>query len=314
MSFSKKVKQELSCRTARALHCQIAETAAIISMCGKICISEWGGYTVKINTENLMVAKKYFTLIQAAFSICCEIRVIRHVRQQKGGMYELIILQSEDSERVLRAVKLLDSEGEIREELSLTRNLVIQNTCCKRAFLRGIFLTSGSITDPEKSYHLEIVTQSRPKAQQLCDIIRVFNIEAHIVKRKRTYVVYLKDSSQIVDFLNVCEAHIALMDLENVRIVKEMRNSINRQVNCETANIGKTVRASVRQVEDIRLIQDKKGLLSLPENLVEIARLRLEYPEASLKELGDMANPPIGKSGVNHRLRRLSEIAEQIRK
>jgi DNA-binding protein WhiA len=228
-------------------------------------------------------------------------------------MYEVMIRSPEVSMMVLKAGKLLDNEGNIREEMAAAQNLVIQNTCCKRAFLRGIFLAGGSISDPEKSYHLEIVTQSFKKAGQLCEIIKAFEIDARIVKRKRSYVVYLKDSSQIVDFLNVCEAHVALMELENVRIMKEMRNSINRQVNCEAANIGKTIRASVRQMDDICLIRDKRGLESLPENLIEIAQLRLAYPDASLKELGDRANPPIGKSGVNHRLRRLSEIAEQIR-
>lgn len=330
MSFSKKVKEELSRHMPAARHCQIAEVAAVISMCGRICINERNEYYIKIHTENLTVARKYFNLIQAAFSVKCEIRISRHILhrrilpegrlkrevqniQTQSCMYYVMVRDAEDSMKILKAVKLLDGQGNVREELSLAQNLIIQNTCCKRAFLRGVFLTGGSISDPEKSYHLEIVTQAMPKAQQLCEIIRTFDIEARIVKRKKVSVVYLKDSSQIVDFLNVCEAHVALMELENVRIMKEMRNSINRQVNCEAANIGKTIRASVRQVDDICLIRDRRGLESLPENLIEIAQLRLEYPDASLKELGDKADPPIGKSGVNHRLRRLSEIAEGIR-
>lgn len=328
MSFSKKVKEELSQHMPAARHCQIAEVAAIISMCGRICINERNEYYIKIHTENLTVARKYFNLIQAAFSVKCEMRISRHILHQcrlaqgeqrlqniraRSCMYEVMVRDAEDSMRILYAGKLLDHQGNIREELSLAQNLVIQNTCCKRAFLRGVFLAGGSISDPEKSYHLEIVTQTMPKAEQLCEVIKTFDIEARIVKRKKVYVVYLKDSSQIVDFLNVCEAHLALMELENVRIMKEMRNSINRQVNCEAANIGKTIRASVRQIDDIGLIREKRGLESLPENLKEIAQLRLEYPDASLKELGNKADPPIGKSGVNHRLRRLSEIAEGIR-
>ena len=310
MSFSKKVKEELSWKLSRARHCQIAEIAAIVSMCGRVCIDEKDEYYIKIHTENLTVARKYFHLIQAAFHVLCEVRVSRHARQ-KNCMYEVMVRSADDSMDILKAVKLLDAEGNISEELSPKRNLVIQNTCCKQAFLRGIFLAAGSIADPKKSYHLEIVTQALPKAEQLCEIIKAFDMEARIVKRKYAYVVYLKDSSQIVDFLNVCGAHVALMELENVRIMKEMRNSINRQVNCETANIGKTIRASVRQIEDISLIKEKRGLESLPENLKEIAQLRLDYPDASLKELGDMAG--LGKSGVNHRLRRLSELADQIR-
>lgn len=327
MSFSRKVKEELSYKLPAARHCQIAELAAIISMCGRICINERNEYYIKIHTENMTVARKYFHLVKSAFLVLCEIRISRHMLKQsssgiernigdfpkKSCMYELVIRNDKDSIRILKAAKLLKEDGTIREELSPKRNVLIQNTCCKRAFLRGIFLAGGSITNPKKSYHLEIVTAALPKAEQLCEIIKIFEIEARIVKRKKSYVVYIKDSSQIVDFLNLCEAHLALFDLENIRIEKEIRNTINRQVNCETANIGKTVRASVRQIDDICLIRDRRGLQSLPENLIEIAQLRLKYPDVSLKELGNRTNPKIGKSGVNHRLRKLSEIAEQIR-
>lgn len=325
MSFSRRVKEELGKKLPAARHCQLAELTALISMCGIICINEQNEYLIKIRTENLIVAKKCFALIKAAFSIQCEVRISCHklspsflikrkIEQKKSGiLYELIVKDVQASIRILKAAKLLDEMGDIREELSPARNVVIQNTCCKRSFLRGVFLAGGSITNPEKSYHLEIVTPALKKAEQLCEIIKIFEIEARIVKRKKSYVVYLKDSSQIVDFLNVCEAHLALLDLENIRIKKEIRNTINRQVNCETANIGKTIRASVRQIDDICLIRDRRGIESLPENLIEIAKLRLEYPDVSLKELGSMANPPIGKSGVNHRLRKLSEIAKQIR-
>ncbi len=139
-------------------------------------------------------------------------------------------------------------------------------------------------------------------------------MEAKIVQRKKSYVVYLKEGSQIVDILNIMEAHVSLMNMENVRILKEMRNSVNRQVNCETANINKTVSAAVKQVEDINYIKSMRGLDSLPDNLKEIALIRLQYPQAPLKELGTFLEPPVGKSGVNHRLRRLCEMAEEIRK
>ena len=151
------------------------------------------------------------------------------------------------------------------------------------------------------------------QAEHLRDMMNSFDVDAKIVQRKRTYVVYLKEGSQIVDILNVMEAHVALMELENVRIMKEMRNSVNRKVNCETANINKTVNAAVKQIEDIRLLEEKVGLESLNEGLEEIARLRLQYPEATLKELGLMLNPQVGKSGVNHRLRKLSLLADDLR-
>ena len=150
------------------------------------------------------------------------------------------------------------------------------------------------------------------QAEQLQNTMNGFEVDAKIVVRKKNHVVYVKEGAHIVDLLNVMEAHVALMNLENVRIMKEMRNSVNRQVNCETANISKTVNAAVRQIEDIEYIRAKKGLESLPDNLKEIALLRLEYPDVSLKELGTYLDPPVGKSGVNHRLRRITEIAAEM--
>lgn len=223
------------------------------------------------------------------------------------------VREHEDALRVLQASKLLDSYGEIAEDLSLIHNVVVQNVCCKRAFIRGAFLSAGSISDPEKFYHFEITCASMRKAKQLQGLMASFDIEARIVLRKRYFVVYVKEGSQIAELLQIMEAPVALMELENIRIVKEMRNSVNRQVNCETANINKTVSAAVKQMEDIRYIQDTIGLKSLPENLQEMARVRLERPEATLKELGEALEPPVGKSGVNHRLRKLSLMAEDLR-
>ena len=208
---------------------------------------------------------------------------------------------------------MIDQYGEVEEELSVVRNIVIQETCCKRAFIRGAFLASGSMSDPEKSYHFEIVCATREKAEQIQKIMKYFELDGKIVLRKKSFVVYLKEGSQIADVLNVMEAHVALMEFENVRILKDMRNTVNRKVNCETANINKTVSAAVKQIDDIRYIQETKGLDKLPEGLKDMALTRLTYPEASLKELGSLLTPPVGKSGVNHRLRKLSEMAEELR-
>ena len=195
----------------------------------------------------------------------------------------------------------------------VSNSIVYQRDCCKRAFVRGAFLSAGSISDPQKGYHFEIVCPSREISGQLQEIIHSFHIDAKIVLRKKSYVLYVKEGAQIVDMLAIMEANVALMDLENIRILKEMRNSVNRKVNCETANINKTVNAAVKQIEDIRLLEEKVGLESLNEGLEEIARLRLQYPEATLKELGLMLNPQVGKSGVNHRLRKLSLLADDLR-
>lgn len=313
MSFSSDVKEELSRQLHPARHCQIAEVAAIISLCGNISINHKDEYCIKINTENLPVARKYFTLLKKTFNINTEISVKRNRYLKRNKTYVLTVKDKKESLRILQATKLINEYGEIKENLSIVSNLVIQNSCCKRAFLRGAYLASGSMSDPEKTYHFEIALVTMAKARQLQEIMLAFEIEAKIIVRKKYYVVYIKEGQQIVEILNVMEAHVALMNLENVRIMKEVRNSINRQVNCETANINKTVVAASKQMDDILFIKEQMGFSELSEGLEEIARLRIAYPEASLKELGSLLNPPIGKSGVNHRLRKLSIIAEQIR-
>ena len=195
----------------------------------------------------------------------------------------------------------------------LVNPMVVQKNCCKRAFLRGAFLCAGSISDPEKFYHFEIVCTTEEKARQMQELIQSFEIDAKIVKRKRYDVVYVKEGAQIVELLGLMGAGVSLMNLENVRIFKGVRNNVNRKVNCETANINKTVNAAVKQMDDIIYIRDTVGLHRLPENLEETAMVRLEYPQASLKELGALLSTPVGKSGVNHRLRKISSIAEQLR-
>ena len=313
MSFSSKVKDELSRQVNPARHCQIAEIAAILSLCGKIKISDQDHFSIEIHTENVAVARKYFTLLKKTFNIGTDVSIRRGAYLKRNRTYIVAVREHEDAIRVLQAAKLLNEYGEVSENLSVVRNVVAQNTCCRRAFIRGAFLASGSISDPEKFYHFEIVCATQPKAEQLRELIATFDIEAKIVRRKKYYVVYIKEGSQIVDILNVMEAPVALMELENIRIVKEMRNSVNRQVNCETANINKTVSAAVKQMDDIRYIQAVIGLDGLPDNLREMALVRLERPDATLKELGEALNPPVGKSGVNHRLRKLGILADDLR-
>ncbi len=206
---------------------------------------------------------------------------------------------------------LLKKTDNIRKDVAFTNEL--ERLCCKRAFLRGAFLCVGSISDPEKSNHLEFVCTKEEMADMLTEYMAEFEIVAKIIRRKKYFVVYLKDGEEIVNLLNVMGAHVSLMEFENQRILKEISNSVNRRVNCETANIAKTVNAATKQVEDIILIRDTCGFGGLPQNLREMAQVRIDYPDASLKELGSYLEPPVGKSGVNHRLRRLSEIAEKLR-
>ena len=308
MSFSGMVKEELSRQISTARHCRIAEIAALLSACGKMTAAG----ILRFQTENDAVVRKYFTLLQKTFNIETEIAVRESRQMKKGNLYYVEIRNPDEIRNILQGTKLSLSKAD-GESLCSDNSLVTQQSCCKRAFIRGAFLASGSISDPEKGYHFEIVCPDRQKAEQLQELIRSFQIDAKIVLRKKSYVVYVKEGAQIVDILAVMEANVALMNLENIRILKEMRNSVNRKVNCETANINKTVSAAVKQIEDIKLIESRMGFQSLTEGLAETAELRLQYPEATLKELGMMLNPQVGKSGVNHRLRKLSEIADELR-
>lgn len=313
MSFSGEVKEELSRQCSDARHCQIAEIAAILSVCGHVSISPEDEFQVNIQTENISVARKYFTLLKKTFNIEAEIRIRKNIYLKKSDVYRVQVNSHEDTVRILQAAKYMSPSLEIAEDLSKMNHLVIQRDCCKRAFLRGIFLAAGSISDPEKSYHLEIVCSTMERALQVQVILKDFQLDGRIINRKKNQVVYLKEGSQIVELLGLMEASISLMNLENIRIRKEISNNVNRKVNCETANITKTVSAAVKQIEDIRYIETHMGFSQLSEGLEEMAVLRLKHQDATLKELGEMLTPPVGKSGVNHRLRKLSRIAEELR-
>ncbi len=188
---------------------------------------------------------------------------------------------------------------------------ILQRPCCKRTYLRGLFLSSGFLSDPEKDYHLEIVLKTQREAYDLKELMRCFDLAGKIVERKGHQVVYLKEGDQIVQFLGIIGATKSLLSLENIRVVKDVRNDVNRKMNFEVANLKKTALAAMDQIEAIEKIRDLIGLEKLPDTLRETAVLRLENPESSLEELGLLMDPPVGKSGVNHRIRRLKAIAEE---
>lgn len=320
MSFSGTVKEELAKHVPAARHCQIAELAAILHFCGSYEGPRFFGKSAKnedenegkilIQAENETVVRKCFTLLKKTFNINTG------VNQKKPGStasYSILLTGGDQAGQVLKAVKLMDGEGVCRNMRGPVSSLLIKNACCQRAFLRGAFLASGSMSDPEKSYHLELVCTGLPQAEQIRLILQGFGVEARIVQRKKYQIVYMKDGTGISDFLNIVEGHVSLMQFENYRILKEMRNSVNRRVNCETANISKTVNASTRQMEDIRYLRMKYGFSNLPEGLRQMAQVRLDNPDAPLRELGEYLDPPVGKSGVNHRLRKLSELADRLR-
>ena len=294
MSFSGEVKEELLKQYASPEHCVCAELAAIVMFGDRRrtksdkadILPENGEIKIFLSTENDFVRQKAFTL--------CKKNITLKVAVNEG----ILMIPAE----FMREHLIPDLKGTLKRQ------------CCRRAFLRGAYLCIGSMSNPGKSYHLEFDCVRQERAQLLQELIASFGIPAKIALRKKYYVVYVKEGSAICDILNIMGAHISLMDFENHRIVKEVRNSVNRKVNCETANIRKTVNAAAGQVRDIMLIEETWGLDKLPEHLQEIARLRLENQEATLQELGELLSPPVGKSGVNHRLRKLSLIAQSIGK
>ena len=292
MSFSGDVKDELVRFENDARHCQIAELAAILMYAGLIKTDDLGATHIEVVMDDLVMQR-------------CHMLLDRLFGQQFFTEEQFI----QDANHVRKVLQMIKHGS---DDL-LVNPLLIKSFCCKRAFLRGAFLSVGSMSNPEKAYHLEYVCVDTQQAAQLIDILLVYGIHAKTVVRKKYQVVYIKESEEIVELLNVIGAHISLMKLENLRIFKDMRNSINRRVNCETANITKTVKAATKQIADIQYIKEHYGFDNLKDNLRQVAELRLEYPDAALKELGEYLSPPVGKSGVNHRLRKLSELAEKLR-
>lgn len=296
--------------------CLISEFAAVVRVSGTIKVLSSNEISVRIITENAAFARRIFSMVKRLYNIYPEV-VIRKSKKLKKHTSYIIAMTSQS---IIR--EIMDNSGVLYKagadlklvDWELFHKRRLKSNCCRKAYLRGAFLAGGSISDPEKTYHLEITNHDMYLADEICSLVNKFELNAKVIKRKGNYVTYLKEGENIVDFLNIIGAHSALMELENVRILKEMRNNVNRVVNCETANLEKTVNASVRQVDNIKYIRDNIGFDSLPNNLQEIAELRLAFSDVNLKELGQMLNPPLGKSGVNHRLRKLDEIAENVRK
>lgn len=311
MSFSSDLKEELSHVQCRRLHCQIAELSAIIAFAGQIKTSSFRNTTLRFQSENLAMIRKCFTLLKKSFNIRADVSVRRN--RTNNSTYTLCVQDPAEVLRIMQALKVVGKNNRIQVHAGLVNPLVIQSDCCRRAFVRGSFLAAGSMSDPHKSNHLEIICTSLLKASQMQSILKGFSFSAKTVQRKNTYVVYLKEGDQILDFLKLIEAFQSTLELENIRILHDLANQLNRQTNCDVANSQKTVTAAIRQCEDITLIQRTIGLSQLSDSLAELALLRLEYRDIPLKELGEKLSPPVGKSGVNHRLRKIHEIANKIR-
>jgi hypothetical protein len=238
-----------------------------------------------------------------------ELLVRKKMRLKKNNVYIVRISR--------KAKALLEELGIVDEHFSFTQEIpssLISTKRQKQSYLRGAFLAGGSLNHPESSYHLEIASLYENHSHALLEMMNVFHLHAKMLERKKGYILYLKEGEKITEFLGIIGAHQALLYFEDVRIMKDMRNSVNRLVNCDTANLNKTVGAAIRQVENIRIIEKELGLDALPDKLREIAELRLKYQDVTLTELGEMVESgKISKSGINHRLRKIENIANKLR-
>ena len=309
MSFSSDVKEELSTRIDMARHCQIAEFAAIMGMSGRIRRASGKRMQIEMSTENEIARYKFIVLLEQIFDI--DTGDIIYVSKSSRDT-TIRIENQEYVAKILQTLKWADETFDNIEPVFVDPRIV-QKDCCKKAFIRGAFIAAGSISDPNKFYHYEIVCDYEEDAQCLCDMLIFFGLDAKITVRKNDYIVYMKEGSNITDVLNLMGAYVSQMNLYNVMILKDMRNDVNRKVNCETANLNKTVAAAVKQTKDIIYIRDTVGLGSLKDSLRQVAEVRLEHEDMNLKDIGALLDPPVGKSGVNHRLRKISEYAEQLR-
>ena len=309
MSFASETKKELTNLEVKDC-CGLAELSALIQMNGSLSFTN-KKLAVDVQTENAAIARRIYTLIKRFYPVTVELLVRKKMRLKKNNVYIVRLVD--------HARQILEDLGIIGEGFEFVTEIcprLIMKKCCKRSYLRGAFLAGGSVNNPEtSSYHLEIFSLYKEHSEALCELMNSFDLNAKTLERKKGYMTYLKEAEKITDFLIIIGANNAMLKFEDIRILRDMRNSVNRLVNCETANLNKTIGASVRQVENIKYIQGTIGLDVLPEKLREIAELRVAHKDVTLKELGEMVSSgPISKSGINHRLRKVDAIAEKIRK
>ncbi len=312
MSFASETRNELARLQPEKKCCMLAEIAGFIRVCGSIGLVGGGKFKIVTTTENPAIARHFKTLIKQYFNVDASLEVGQGNTLKKGKYYIITIGPEELSELILRETGILM----IREGMNFISDGIysglIRKKCCKKAYLRGLFLGAGIVSNPEKGYHFEIICTTDVLANDVRKLLNSFvDIHAKKVARKKEYVVYIKESEQIVDILAIMGAANQLFKYEDVIIRKEIRNQANRINNCDQANIDKSVAAAERHIANIKKIDEAIGIENMPEKLREVAILRLEHPDVSLVELGEMLDPPLKKSGINKRLMRIGEMAKK---
>ncbi len=313
MSFSADVKKELTTLGVSKKCCQLALVAGFLKFAGSITLGS-GGMGVRVTTDSPAIARLFITITKDYFGAKTSLSVDNSVQPlSKGHSYELTITPDMNAEGILREtgiVSVKEGSNYITDGLDPD---IIKKRCCKKACLRASDVYKRQVSDPAKSYHFEISCGSSYMASDVRKLINSFGLRAKVAPRRSKYVVYLKDSEQISDLLGIIGAANQLFKFENVRITKDMRGTANRISNCENANLNRSVNAAQKQIKDIQYIDEARGLSVLPEKLRATAKLRLENPELPLADLAQLHEPPIGKSGLNHRLEKLSAMADNIR-
>lgn len=306
MSYASEVKKELTTLEVHFGNAK-AELMALIRMNGSLGLSNHR-FILNVQTENPATARRIYSLLKQFYDVESELLVRRKMKLKKNNLY--IVRLNKGSDYVLKDLDILDG-FQLKETVPLD---FLDDDAKVRSYLRGAFLATGSVNNPEtSSYHLEIYSLYEDHNQTICEMMNRYGLNARTAKRRSGYITYLKEAEKIADFLSLIGATSSMLKFEDVRIMRDMRNSVNRIVNCENANFNKVADAANRQIESIKYLDKKIGLNNLPVKLQEIAIARMAHPEISLKELGELVpGGPISKSGVNHRLRKIMEQAEKM--
>ena len=308
MSFSSDTKNELVKIKNVSTSAEICELMGAVAF-GSRLRREKGVLVLTTATENPKIARRIFQLMKDAVGISSKIKINKTT---KNNVSYTVYTENDEAISLMMALGFIKKPSDVNYLNSFRVNTEYVDKSAKRkAFLRGVFLVSGAVLSPEKKYHMEFATPNYGLHNDLFVVMKDLGLNPKIVVRAGNMVIYFKSSDEIADILTLMGAFKVLMDFHNVKIIKEIRNNVNRTMNCEAANLQKMVDASMEQVSAINKLIETGRFDSLPQNLKEIARLRLEYRDHSLKELGEMLDPPLGKSGVNHRLRKIQEIAEK---
>lgn len=306
MSYASEVKKELTTLEVHFGNAK-AELMALIRMNGSLGLSNHR-FILNVQTENPATARRIYSLLKQFYDVESELLVRRKMKLKKNNLY--IVRLNKGSDYVLKDLDILDG-FQLKETVPLD---FLDDDAKVRSYLRGAFLATGSVNNPEtSSYHLEIYSLYEDHNQTICEMMNRYSLNARTAKRRSGYITYLKEAEKIADFLSLIGATSSMLKFEDIRIMRDMRNSVNRIVNCENANFNKVADAANRQIESIKYLDKKIGLNNLPVKLQEIAIARMAHPEVSLKELGELVpGGPISKSGVNHRLRKIMEQAEKM--